>query len=119
MNLTSDHEDWMANILENHRDEALHRVSSLLADTTTDENGCQVTATTHRKKIRFQGGQTTAYRFIYSVVNEVTLGYDEVVRHRCHNARCINPEHLEVGSRRDNKHDDWLFAAYGVDPMCL
>ncbi|WP_410468852.1 hypothetical protein [Aestuariicoccus sp. MJ-SS9] len=37
------------------------------------------------------------------------------MRHRCHNGLCINPNHLEVGSRADNKRDDWEAAAYGVD----
>ena len=112
-------EYWMTDILKNHRDEALNRVSELLADTATDENGCKVTDTKHRRKVRFHGGQTTAYRFIYCVTQNEALGFHDVVRHRCHNPLCINPDHLEVGDRRDNKHDDWLFAAYGVDPMFL
>ncbi|WP_121095621.1 HNH endonuclease [Roseinatronobacter ekhonensis] len=40
---------------------------------------------------------------------------DEVVRHRCHNRRCINPEHLTLGSKADNKRDDWDYSANGVD----
>lgn len=119
MMLTSDHEEWMTAILNDHREEALNRVSSLLANTTTDSNGCRITDTKTRQKVRFLGGQTASYRFIYSVVNEEVLAFDEVVRHRCHNPLCINPDHLEIGSRRENKHDDWMFAAYGVDPMCL
>ena len=43
------------------------------------------------------------------------LAFEDVVRHRCHNGLCINPDHLEAGSRADNKRDDWEFAAYGVD----
>lgn len=119
MMLTSDHEEWMTDVLKNHREEALNRVSSLLANATTDENGCRITGTQTRQKVRFHGGQTASYRFIYSVLNQEVLAYDEVIRHRCNNPLCINPEHLEVGSRQENKHDDWLFAAYGVDPMCL
>lgn len=115
----NDHEDWMNSILTDHRDEALNRVSELQAGTTTDENGCKVTDTTHRRKVRFQGGQTTAYRFIYCITRNEALGFDEVIRHRCHNPLCIHPDHLEVGSRRDNKHDDWIFAAYGIDPALL
>ncbi len=53
MTLHSAHEEWMATILEHHREEALERVSSLLEDTTRDENGCRVTATTTRQKVRF------------------------------------------------------------------
>ena len=28
-----------------------------------------------------------------------------VVRHKCDNPRCINPEHLEVGTQADNNAD--------------
>ncbi|WP_370651164.1 HNH endonuclease [Cypionkella sp.] len=42
-----------------------------------------------------------AYRFVFCILNGVLAGYDDVVRHRCNNRRCINPDHLEVGSRGD------------------
>ncbi len=71
----------MATILEDHRDEALKWVSSLLENATLDENGCCVTAPTTRQKVRFRGGQTASYRFVYSIVNEEVLSHDEVVRH--------------------------------------
>ena len=57
----------------------------------------------------------TAYRFIYCVLNEVVAGYDDVVRHRCNNRHCVNPAHLEIGSRGDNLRDEREFAANGVD----
>ncbi len=46
-----------------------------------------------------------------------TVAIDEatVVRHRCHNERCVRPEHLIEGSAADNKRDDWDFWANGVD----
>lgn len=28
-----------------------------------------------------------------------------VVRHMCHNSRCINPEHLTIGTKQDNAND--------------
>ena len=33
------------------------------------------------------------------------LTKDEVTRHMCHNPACCNPEHLEVGTQRDNMDD--------------
>jgi len=56
-----------------------------------------------------------AYRFIYCILKEVVAGYDDVVRHRCHNRHCINPDHLEIGSRGDNLQDEREFAANGFD----
>lgn len=31
--------------------------------------------------------------------------YPELVRHKCNNRRCVNPEHLEGGSHRENARD--------------
>ncbi|WP_089946011.1 HNH endonuclease [Litoreibacter albidus] len=39
----------------------------------------------------------------------------EVVRHRCNNRRCINPDHLVAGTQLENIEDDRDFRANGVD----
>ena len=109
-------ERWLDDVIRNHHEEALQRVSTLLQSATeTPEGGCLVTEGPSRRKVRFRGQQTRAYRFIYAVTRREVLAFEDVVRHRCHNGLCINPDHLEVGSRADNKRDDWEFAAYGVD----
>ena len=61
------------------------------------------------------GRQMPAYRFIYCILKGVVAGYDAEARHRCNNRRCINPEHLEIGSRGENLQDERDFAANGVD----
>lgn len=108
-------EQWLDDILRNHNQEARQRISSLLQDTIETAEGCLVTPGPSRRKVRFNGGQTRAYRFIYAVLNSEVLTFDDVARHRCHNALCINPDHLEAGTRADNKHDDWEAAGYGID----
>lgn len=110
-----DCEIWLQDIMDSNYEEALSRVTSLLAQTTVDENGCRVTATANRPKIRFRGRQVAAARFVYCVVNRAVLDERTVVRHRCHNRRCCRPEHLVDGSAADNKRDDWDFWANGVD----
>jgi hypothetical protein len=43
-------------------------------------------------------------RFIYEeCFGEITEGM--VVRHKCDNPKCINPEHLELGTQSDNVQD--------------
>jgi homing endonuclease-like protein len=112
-------EIWLEDILANHYEEALARANSLSAEADYEANGCITTPTTEPRKVRLRGRQMSAYRLIYCVANDVALSWHEVVRHRCHNRRCINPDHLVTGDRRDNKHDDWDAAANGVDHRLL
>jgi hypothetical protein len=99
----------------NHQEEARQRARSLIAEGTVNDNGCIVTSTAAVRKVRFKGEQYAAYRFIYCALNDVTPSFEDVIRHRCHNRLCINPSHLDIGSRADNKRDDWDFWANGVD----
>ena len=45
---------------------------------------------------------TTAHRFAYECSNGVTLPKGEDVDHLCGNKLCVNPEHLEAVSHREN-----------------
>ena len=112
--LDASQERW-SNIHTNHKEEARQRALSLIASGSATDTGCIETPTSAVRKVRFKGEQYAAYRFIYCTLNDVTPSFEEVIRHRCHNRRCINPAHLEMGSRADNKRDDWDFLGNGVD----
>ncbi|SDJ39010.1 HNH endonuclease [Lutimaribacter saemankumensis] len=117
--LEDDSEVWFRDVIENHLEEARQRALSLTEDAREDDRGCLVTDTEKPRKVRFRGRQVDAYRFIYCVLNQAIASRDHVIRHRCHNRLCINPDHLEIGSQADNKRDDWANWAYGVDPDLL
>lgn len=55
----------------------------------------------------WQGGYTMKHRKAYCVANGLSIADIEgkVVRHKCDNPRCINPEHLEIGNHSDNMRD--------------
>lgn len=44
-------------------------------------------------------------RVIYEYTYKISLQDKEIVRHKCDNTLCINPEHLETGSLADNARD--------------
>ncbi len=113
--LVDQSEAWLADVLANHYEEARSRADFLLAAGLLQVTGCIETETLGAKKTRFRGRQVAAYRFIYCVLRQTVASYDDVVRHRCNNRRCINPEHLEIGSRGDNMMDERNFGANGVD----
>lgn len=52
---------------------------------------------------------TTLHRIVYCQHAGVSLSSisGQVVRHTCDNRRCINPEHLILGSYKDNTADMW------------
>ena len=108
-------QQWFSVVFANHLEGARSRAFSLVAEGSVVETGCIETPTLDARKVRFMGRQLPAYRFIFCVLNEVRAGYDDVVRHRCNNRRCINPEHLEIGSRGENLQDEREFSANGVD----
>lgn len=108
-------QQWFEHIFANHLEEARSRAFSLVERGTLTETGCIETPTLGPRKVRFKGRQMPVYRFIFCVLNQVVAGYDDVVRHRCDNRLCINPDHLELGSRGENLQDERDFDANGVD----
>lgn len=55
--------------------------------------------------VRRNGKTALAHRTVYSEANEIRLSDKDVVRHSCDNPCCINPEHLVIGSMKDNSQD--------------
>jgi hypothetical protein len=52
----------------------------------------------------WQYKQHYLHREVYRIYNHpYIVGY--VIRHSCDNPSCVNPEHLELGSQRDNVRD--------------
>lgn len=50
------------------------------------------------------GKKDTIYRKVYEeCFGEIPEGM--LVRHKCDNRMCINPEHLEIGTHQDNMND--------------
>lgn len=52
-----------------------------------------------------KGKQALAHRVSYILFNG-DPGHS-VVRHKCDNPKCVNPEHLELGTQQDNLNDAW------------
>ena len=53
---------------------------------------------------RYEGRTQNAHRVAYKLLVG-PISDDLVVRHRCKHRHCVNPEHLETGTREDNEAD--------------
>ena len=57
-------------------------------------------------KLKINGKQVAAHRFSYlTFKGEIPKGLN--VCHKCDNTHCVNPNHLFVGTQKDN-HDDMV-----------
>lgn len=74
-----------------------------------NENGCWL-CTSHSlnsagyPQVTIRGKSTSAHRYVYAAVHG-DIEDDQVVRHTCDVKRCINPDHLVVGTHGDNVRD--------------
>ncbi len=49
-----------------------------------------------------EGHNVRAHRFAYEYFGRATIPFDKEVDHLCRNHKCVNPDHLELVTRREN-----------------
>jgi len=82
--------------------------------TTVNDNGCFIHKNGKYSRISFNGDRFFTHRAVYSLVkndgNPIPKynekGEDLVIRHICNDPRCVNPDHLELGTHSENNYDD-------------
>jgi len=58
------------------------------------------------KTAYFRGKNVIAWRFAWMLTKKRLIAPKMVVRHICKTKRCINPEHLQIGTQRENMLED-------------
>lgn len=53
----------------------------------------------------FNGKQVAAHRVSYMLTHNVFLTPEECVLHKCDNRKCVNPNHLYIGDKKQNRKD--------------
>jgi len=96
---------WWAETFELHVEGLAERIRKQLLGATLEADGC-LTHTPGPRKISWRGHRQRVYQLVaYGTAGRAPSRQD-VVRHLCHNRGCINPNHLRIGSQRENIGDE-------------
>lgn len=89
-----------------------YTIIRILEKSTPLENGCIIYKETAHKyglvSVTIEGKRKSipAHRAMYMAVNSCfDMPSSEVVRHKCDNPRCVNIDHLHLGTQKDNMQD--------------
>ena len=96
--------DWWASVIEDGAETA-QTISNLLDGAIKCDDGCLEASRQRARRMSMNGKQVYAYQLIYWAGNALIPSDDDVVRHKCHNRRCINPIHLTHGTQLENIND--------------
>ena len=73
------------------------------------DNGCMVWTgsldTSGYGLYRYKRKLWKAHRFCFVNFYNKKIPKNNIVRHKCDNPKCVNPNHLELGTKKDNAQD--------------
>lgn len=90
------------------RNSNIQQVAERLLSQCVVEGECWVRPNDSRRPyVTMSGRKRVAARVIAAAYHGLSIERgDLMVTHVCHNKRCLNPQHLSLGSHRDNASDE-------------
>lgn len=83
-------------------------IDRIVKNTVVDDNGCWIwTKSTNSSgygQLTKNKKYWTSHRYAFAC-NNGAIPDGLIVRHKCHNKKCCNPEHLELGTDKENYYD--------------
>ena len=91
------------------------RLDKILANTIKNDNGCLIWQgakgrVTGYGTVSIKNKNVYVHRYVAAYYAGLTLddlNRHDVVRHTCDNTKCINPEHLIIGTQAENVQDSF------------
>jgi hypothetical protein len=96
---------WWAQTFE-ACDQTHKKLTEITRNLGHSDGTCWQLANRSPTRVSYRGRRIYAYQLAYWAGNALLPASGEVVRHKCHNRCCINPEHLIHGTQRDNLDDE-------------
>jgi len=89
-------------------------IQRILSYTTTNENGCFIHKNGEYSRTTVESKKMSTHRAMFMLVknNGAPIpkydksGEELVIRHMCNDGRCVNPDHLEIGTNSENNYED-------------
>lgn len=99
-------EQWWPQTFLHHPHDLAEKVSAYVLTARHAENGClELGNEDQPQRVSWRGHRQKVYQLIAWAVAGDIPRRGLVVRHKCDNRLCINPEHLEVGTQSANLRD--------------
>lgn len=105
MDIGGERREWWSETFSQHGDELVVKLQEVFEKATLEDNGC-LCFEKERKTISWRGRRMHIYEIVAYAVAAQLPTPKNVIRHICHNPRCIHPDHLSIGSQRENNNDE-------------
>lgn len=102
---TSTVSKYISDLIQDETIEKKRILKRCLQKVSVTKSGCwEVNEKNYRPRIRMKGKTIFLYRFVWEMMrHKIPAGM--LICHKCNNQKCINPDHLYVGTQADNVRD--------------
>lgn len=98
---------WWLETFEHQRVELLNLIEKILSEARFEQDGC-LCFPQPRKRVTWRKRTQYAYELVAYALNGELPTNNSVIRHICNNSRCVHPDHLRIGTQRENVGDEAL-----------